>query len=250
MIIIEQIPSLKIASLAYTLQKCHTDVKYWNSNNKSFFDMVYELNPQLILMTNVKEEYISSNYKLISFNPTTITQSIDLDQEWVDIIQFGMGKYNEQLKSRFLFISNKPIIDENLYNLLLKLDSSTQVKFVGNYPIAATGYVGQVSLQELNDFITSSEFVICHDNELMMESVFNGAKPIATKLNNLYIPLLQEIKNFNNIDYQLNLFKSLEDKIFNKTYLHLAHELNFSFDLYQPLSLLEQIKNDKIRTFI
>lgn len=245
MIVIEQIPNIRLMGLASALQACHSDVKFWNSTTKPFFDMVYELSPQLIIMNSVKEEYLSSFYKLVSLNPSEYTQSIDISKNLADVIQFGNGVFNEQIKTRILYISNQPINDQNLYQFLLRLEDTTQLKIVGSYPFPSVGYVGNVNLGELNDFMASSEYTICYNNELMMECILNGSKPIATYANELGIPTIHEINNWFNIVYpQLNIDP------FTNTYLHIAHSLEFAFDKIQPLILLEQIKYDKIRNNI
>lgn len=224
-IIIEYSTDLRVTFLAEAFKDGGHNIKFWDANRKPFFDMAYEISPDLIIVNPsiFKEEY-RGNYKIISleglipigcYNPKLVYE------EW------GRDK---TYSSDVLYISMQEP-PQDFIECLNKLNQKWKVRCVGNFPLPMLNYIGTVNTEELAKFISNAEYIYDFNYTFLGEVIKSEGNFITNKDNDFGIPVITSpdhlpidtdicLSTLDNIDMKINnytTYKDLAEDIINGT---------------------------------
>lgn len=173
------------SGLAAACKYAGFDVILWKSKYKPVFDMIDEINPDILMLEpdafnqtliNALQERKAkvvcignntTNPFIKSYNPDLIclTSKIYGDipdgfynlKPFADIVMYGNGMENTKSASELLYISNKP----NEYILkylgvIVEPGNNIKAKFVGNEKIGLPEYLGKVDTLKTKEMIAST----------------------------------------------------------------------------------------------
>lgn len=263
-----------LIGIAAALTSLRYNVTVWDKNIKPTYDMVAELNPELVLIDSDSlteqsaEAFKYTRVVVFGLNfpaslkpalvvvPSSVNPAL-LKNVQAPTIQFSAasnyaqysgGVFSEKYRSDVLLITTglhetkTELLDE-----LIKLSRIPQsVKFIGSIRINSPLYLGNINQRTYNDALVSTKICIDCDNHMLYNSLANGILCFSNTVNK-YVPTYKNYEELNNLILKQDKYSKYariaqKDILANHTYFNRLKEIG----VYLNIGGLESTVDDKI----
>jgi hypothetical protein len=246
--------------IAATITSINNDTVSWNPKQKNIHDMLYELKPDLVIITS---EYINQNsiqalkeantkfvvlgmYSSDVVIPELVCLPHTMPQPLIDNVAkkyntlvlkgaanpalYRPAPYNEKYASDIFILSN---IDMSMYSRTIKqiTDSNHSIKIVGPVPYRSLYYLGNTSVYNISLLLSSTKLVIDFNHNAWYDAAIFGKYSIENA---------QSIENIENILMDVNSHTTQQNKSYvlaRHTYYHRVADIFNTINLPQMAQL-------------
>jgi hypothetical protein len=249
--------------IAATITSINSDTISWNPKQKNIHDMLYELKPDLLIITS---EYINqnsiqalkeSNTKFIVLGmyssdiaiPELVCLPHTMPQQLIDGVSkkyntlvlksaanpalYKPVQYDERYSSDIFILSN---VDLSMYNDIIKkiIDMDYSVKIVGPIPYRSLYYLGNTSIYNTSMLMSSTKLIIDFNHNIWYDAALFRKNSIEN---------IQQIKNIERISLEENkniIEQNRRYVLAHHTYYHRVADIFHSINLPQMALLTMQ----------
>jgi len=223
-----------------------TQVIIWIPENKPVFDMIAELQPDIIICLE-SDMSQSLNYAAKTHNIQLVVCQENYPRAAVNLAQLYVGETKECYKSDILYISNQ-IVEEDFVELLQGL-VKYKLKICGPVILPIPQYIGLASAYTTTGLLKSTIIAIDYNEGVLWDAAINKV----FCLSNIKNELFPTFTNIANLHEQINHFlkdekhrqfyiKQAYKLALNNTHFHAASQLCQNFDKTLAQQLLNKIE--------
>jgi len=232
-----QTNSIMALGIAASLMAIKQPCIFWNPQTKSFFDMVDELKPDVIVVTQEHlandsqlalamknfdeakkivclETAIKTQWSQISLDCADVLCDWTLIEPAANVAQFSHGKRVEGYDSDVFYFSDQPA-SPVIMKVLANCANKYKLKIVGPHSLPLIQFLGQADLSTVCDFMVSTKVAIDYRDRHIMDYRFNDILSIPAES----LDAIELDKCINSSQYRTKRMK-LHQSVKDKTYFH------------------------------
>ncbi len=209
------------------------EFRLWLPQHKPIFDVFDEIKPTTYFTKDVS----SIEEKLVKEYNSSLIELSGEAVEYGNIAQFNNGIYQREFDSECLYYSMRKPNDE-LLDLLHFVGNRYKLKIFGNYKIDIPFYLGQITVNQLNNAYASTKVNLDFGNDSRFDAILNHA---VSALSVEDIPIIMEEK------LRKKKLKEFRKQVIDKqTYFH------YTASLFKKLKRNEDAKKilDKLAELV
>ncbi len=272
-----------LSGLVPTLQVINTETVVWIPQHKPVYDMIEEVNPDIIFMDDkqITPSFISAikenpNIKIVLFglsfisqlNPSLVCLSNNIPEQIqenlknnnieymsvsraANIVQYRNGKKSPEYECDVFYWSTVPV-NKEIFDVLCDLvQTDLRVKIGGPFRVLLPQYIGDLDIYDVSNFMVSAKFALTNTTseiDYMANEVNVLIYPGSFTGSRDLIQSIQQWSNKNDEDMYGSqiLYENKLHTINNRTYFHRLH------DIFKKLKMddLAQQSLDKLEDFV